>query len=131
MEYFLYIRRHFVKILKPAQLNSMTRILSSETLCPRVSRFTFRWTRVTRALGTRLFHHLKPVERIDWAMNFLMRCRFTRHKRHVISMKSITLTTSTRMTRTSRIFNFSTCTSEEYWTCLLQQLWEYSVVPLA
>ena len=54
MEYFLYIRRHFVKILTPAQLNSMTRILSSETLCPRVSRFTFRWTRVTRALGTRL-----------------------------------------------------------------------------
>ena len=54
MEYFLYIRCHFVKILTPAQLNSMTRILSSKTLCPRVSRFTFRWTRVTRALGTRL-----------------------------------------------------------------------------
>ena len=47
-----------------------------------------------------------------------LRCSFTRHKRHVISMKSITLTSYTRTTRTSRIFNFSTRASEEYWTCL-------------
>ena len=50
----------------------------------------------------------------------LMRCSFTKNKRHVISMKSITFkTTCTHTTHTSRIFHFSTRTSEEYWTCLM------------
>ena len=68
--------------------------------------------------GTSLMRPLERVERIDKATNFLMRCRFTKNKRHVISMKSIILPSCTRTTRTSRIFNFSTRTSEEYWTCL-------------
>ena len=72
----------------------------------------------------RILYHVTVSckEPIDWATNFLMRCSFTRHKRHVISMKSITLTSSTRTTRTSRIFNFSTRTSEEYWTCLKKKV---------
>ena len=49
--------------------------------------------------------------------------QFHQIKRHVIFMKSTTLTTctsrSTRTTRTTRILAFTTQTSGEYWTCLL------------